>query len=88
MGCRPLRTGLGSSQTLVEHWDGSAWSLVFKPDDPGSYENELDVVTADQANDVWATGNYVNINYRYQTLMEHWDRLNMVCSAQSATRGH
>src|SRR5260221_14068284 len=30
--------GSGTDQTLIEHWDGSAWNVVPSPD-PGSTDN-------------------------------------------------
>src|SRR5690349_24760771 len=43
-----------SAQTLIEHWDGSAWSVVRSPN-VGS-DNYLEEVDALAANDVWAVG--------------------------------
>src|SRR5258706_5160860 len=45
---------------LIEHWNGSSWSVVSSPN--GS--NELYAVAAVSANDVWAVGQ--------QTIL-HWD---------------
>jgi hypothetical protein len=63
-----------ASQTLVEHWDGTSWSVVSSPS-PGSNANELRGVSADAANDVWAVGITSNTGSSL-TLVEHWDGAN------------
>ena len=42
------------SNTLIEHWNGSAWSVVTSPS-PGTNAN-LTGVTSSSANNVWAVG--------------------------------
>src|SRR5437667_5144752 len=44
---------LGS--TLIEHWNGSRWSVVSSPN-PSSSVNKLNAVAAVLPNDVWAVG--------------------------------
>jgi len=44
---------LGS--TLIEHWNGSRWSVVPSPN-PSSFVNKLNAVAAVSPNDVWAVG--------------------------------
>jgi hypothetical protein len=61
-------------QTLVEHWNGSAWSVVPSPNRNTS-ENYLSGVAAVSANDVWAVGSSGS-DPNYQTLVEHWDGSN------------
>src|SRR5207253_1359432 len=56
----------GEIRTLVEHWNGSQWSVVPSPNGAGN--NALNGVAAVSANDVWAVGSISN-----QTLIEHWD---------------
>jgi len=49
------------SSTLIEHWTGSAWSVVRSPnpsDDPIYGANQLYDVRAFAPNDVWAVGWY------------------------------
>src|SRR5689334_17781737 len=41
-------------QTLTEHWDGTAWTIVPSPNN--IYNNRLYAVTAIASNDVWAVG--------------------------------
>ena len=43
------------AQTLIEHWNGSSWSVVTSPN-VGSEDNELFSVAAVSARDVWAVG--------------------------------
>lgn len=61
----------GTTQTLVEHWNGTQWSAVTSPN-PGSINNELFSVAAVSANDVWAVGFTANSTSQ-QTLIEHWN---------------
>ncbi len=61
------------SQTLIEHWNGTAWSIVSSPNVP-SQENALDAVTAVSTTDVWAVGTaYRNGGNGSTPLIEHWD---------------
>jgi hypothetical protein len=64
--------GSGSIQTLIEHWDGTSWSVVPSPS-PAVYENDLQAVTAVSANDIWAVGEREGLDYVLHTLAEHWD---------------
>src|SRR5258708_7095371 len=41
--------------TLVEHWDGSQWSIVSSPS-PGAKENILSGITVNSTKDIWAVG--------------------------------
>lgn len=59
-------------QTLVEHWNGTQWSVVKSPN-PGSQSSQLTGVTAVSANDVWAVGFYANSNGIWKALAEHWN---------------
>ena len=60
-------------QTLVEHWDGNAWSVVSSPNPGGTtYDNHLNGVAAVSSNNVWAVGGYSD-GTRMRTLVEHWD---------------
>jgi hypothetical protein len=61
----------GYWDTLIEHWDGSRWSII-----PGAHlahpYNALTRVVALAPDDVWAVG-YVGSSGRPDTLVEHWD---------------
>jgi len=60
-----------SSRTLIEHWNGTRWSVVRSPN-PGATFNVLTAVAVVSANNVWAAGYSAN-NTAYSTLVEHWD---------------
>src|SRR5436190_12918041 len=60
------------AQTLIEHWNGSSWSVVTSPN-PGSIYNTLYGVTAVSTTNVWAVGYYVNTTGVTQTLIEYWN---------------
>ena len=45
----------GFDQTLTEHWDGSAWTVVPSPDVAG-LDNILNGVRAESPTDIWAVG--------------------------------
>jgi hypothetical protein len=63
--------GPGSGdQTLIEHWDGTAWSVVPSPS-PGT-DNYLQGVAVVAANDVWAVG-YSHTGNLWPTLILHWN---------------
>ena len=47
----------GVGNTLIEHYNGSAWSIVSGPN-PGTGGSYLEAVTAISANDIWAVGFY------------------------------
>jgi hypothetical protein len=60
----------GPDRTLIEHWDGSQWSIVPSPS-IGASGNVLHGVSALTSNDVWAVGDYHDSTNR--TLILHWD---------------
>jgi hypothetical protein len=62
----------GKFETLAEHWNGSAWSVVPAPD-PGSSGNHLYGVDAVAPNDVWAVGQRLGAKAPDQGLVEHWN---------------
>jgi hypothetical protein len=57
--------------TLIEHWDGSSWSIVPSPN-VGSINNNLHGVAAVATNDIWAVGTY-DTNTTHGTLILHWN---------------
>ena len=57
--------------TLIEHWDGSQWTVIPSPNVNGSSQNALTGIAVIDANDIWAVGYTLTGNY--QTLTEHWD---------------
>lgn len=58
------------SKTLIEHWDGTSWSVIPSPNVPG-VNNELYGVVALAPNDVWAVGYYGVVDF--DTLIMHWN---------------
>jgi hypothetical protein len=61
----------GENQSLIEHWDGTAWSIVVPP--IASPDNVLNAVTCVSASDCWAVGYSDNDATSPQTLIERWD---------------
>jgi hypothetical protein len=60
-------------QTLIEHWNGTAWKLVKSPNPAGaSRQNLLYSVTATSSRNAWAVGDYFP-GAQLQTLILHWD---------------
>lgn len=57
--------------TLIERWDGSAWSIVSSPNNSGN--NILYGVTCTSTSDCWAVGTYFNDDLFQRTLIEHWN---------------
>jgi hypothetical protein len=53
------------TQPLVEHWDGTQWSIVPSPHIAGAGGGVLNAISATSASDVWAVG--------YGSLIEHYD---------------
>src|SRR5581483_4280598 len=60
------------SKTLIEHWDGTNWSIIKSPNVP-AVSNGLSGVTAVSATDIWAVGSTQARNGKGGALIEHWD---------------
>lgn len=62
------------SRTLIQHWDGTQWSIVPSPN-PDSQLNELRGVVAISASNVWAVGYRGGTRNEtpLETLILHWD---------------
>lgn len=58
--------------TLLEHWDGTQWSIVSSPNVSNSLYDFLNGISADASNDVWAVG-YYEISGAVYTLVEQWN---------------
>ena len=68
--------GSGSpSRTLIEHWNGSQWSIVKSPN-VGMHDNFLNSVTAVSAKDAWTVGVANDSNNISHALIEHWNGTN------------
>ncbi len=59
------------SNTLIEHWNGSAWKIVPSPSE-GS-RSALVSISADSSGDAWAVGQFFINNNNSATLIEHWN---------------
>ena len=81
-----------NDQTLVEHWDGTSWTIVTSPNATTNTPNDLNSITCVSASDCWAVGQYIKPSSRVdQTLVELWDgnSWSIVSSANtSATYGN
>lgn len=67
---------LNDMHTLVEHWNGSQWSLVASPDPVQTYSQLVSVAAVSSTN-IWAVGSYCVSCSRFgQTMhgvIEHWN---------------
>jgi hypothetical protein len=72
-----LVDGGGALRTLIQHYDGTAWTTVPSPNRlTGTDRNQINSlrgVTAIARNDVWAVGYTVSYDDPYQTLTMHWN---------------
>jgi hypothetical protein len=57
--------------TLVEHWDGNAWSVVASPNPAGATWTQLTSVSAVSTSDAWAVG--WSTAETTNTFAMHWD---------------
>lgn len=57
----------GNPHTLIEHWNGTSWSVVPSPN-PVSSTSIFTGITARSLNNAWAVGSYAG-----GTLIEHWN---------------
>jgi hypothetical protein len=60
-------------QTLIEQWNGSAWSIVSSPNTSATLENELEGVSCVTASFCVAVGDATNGSDIDQTLIEQWN---------------
>jgi hypothetical protein len=63
------------NRVLIEHWDGTGWTVVPSPNANSTYGDWLSSVAALSANNIWAVGNSGTPD-SYQPLIEHWDGSN------------
>lgn len=59
--------------SLIEHWDGAAWTIVSGADLGGRSFPSLTDVSGSGPNDVWAVGTYYPGAGIRRPLVEHWD---------------
>ena len=76
------------AQTLIEHWDGSAWTVSTSAN-PGVNGNQLNATAALAPNNTWAVGFFTDANSIVNTLVEHWDGAswNVVPSPNNGANG-
>jgi hypothetical protein len=67
----PMQGGTTTS-TLIEHWNGTAWSVVPSLS-PGADNGLGGVTTSNASNDVWAVGYQVSASGSTQTLTLNWN---------------
>ncbi len=59
------------SQTLIEQWNGTSWSIVASPST--GLGSKLSGVTCSSASQCWAVGSYPTTGGIDQTLIEQWN---------------
>jgi hypothetical protein len=64
------RLGAYEKRTLVEHWDGTSWSVVPSPNFSPYYDDQIYAVAAQSATDIWAVGS-TTLGGQWPVL--HWD---------------
>jgi hypothetical protein len=62
----------GWTRPLIEHWDGSTWSVIPSPT-AGPKNTEFWDVTVFSAHDIWAVGGFTDSTGDMFPLSEHWD---------------
>jgi hypothetical protein len=80
------QTVSGVARTLVEHNDGTGWSIVPNTPNIGAMENQLVAVAAVSPTDLWAVGSY-NTFGGYLTLVLHGDGTNWTVTASGDVTG-
>ncbi|WP_052890113.1 hypothetical protein [Thermogemmatispora carboxidivorans] len=60
------------AKTLVEHWNGSQWSVVPSSDAPNAFASYLTGVAAVSPGNVWAVGGAFSGSH-FSALLENWD---------------
>ena len=70
----PVFPGALGNQGLIEHWDGSVWSIVPSVTEPAPSGGYLSGLGCVSASDCWASGATTNGSGTASgMLMEHWD---------------
>jgi hypothetical protein len=64
--------GIETEVTLIERWDGSAWSIVPSPN-PGPTGNSLEAVAVIGDNDAWAVGSMYSTAVVSLPISMRWD---------------
>jgi hypothetical protein len=61
----------GVRKTLIEHYDGTSWTIVPSPN-PGGVSDALLGVTGVAGSDIWAVG-FTSAGFGYDALLLHYD---------------
>jgi hypothetical protein len=67
--------GVSVYHTLIEHWNGSAWTVIPSPN-RGSGNNSLSAIAVRSTRDVWAVGYFDDLTGSIpirRTLIQHWN---------------
>jgi len=66
--------GEAPDQTLIEHWNGKAWSVVSSPN-AGAAGGVLIGITVVNKDNIWAVGvsSAFQSSFSWNTLIEHWN---------------
>jgi hypothetical protein len=62
----------GTSQTLIEHWNGNAWTRVPSPGNVPGVRTVLNAVAAGSPHNVWAVGS-THLGSANKAFIVHWD---------------
>jgi hypothetical protein len=65
--------GTNTVQTLIEHWNGSKWSVASHPQPSGATSSGFSGITAISAHNIWVVGGYGNNAGNSLTLFEQWN---------------
>ena len=60
-------------RSLVEHWNGSNWSIMASPDPKGTIQDYLRGVSCVSTTSCFAVGNYSTVAIGSDTVVEHWN---------------
>ena len=83
----------GATLTLIEHFDGTSWTVVPSPNigpNSANQSNRLLGLTANSADDIWTFGSYfaADGSGHQMTLLLHWDGTNWtIASSPSPEKG-
>ena len=64
--------GTAHWQPLLEHWNGSTWTLVHPPLPAGTSDAFINSISETAANNIWI-GGFATVSGHDRTLLEHWN---------------
>src|SRR5262249_51646748 len=68
-----LNTSVQTGRTLIEHWDGDAWSIVNAPSPPGMESGGLSSVACESGQRCMAVGMFEQSPDTYAPFAERWN---------------